>query len=266
MQKLILLSSFLFIAACSSPRFPNKEVCFVLYDIQEQKVEQVIDSERCEERFPPASTFKVPLAVMAFDAGVLKSVDDEFKWDGQKRFLEAWNRDHTAKSWMKESVVWYSQKLTPYLGKIKIEYYLKNFKYGNADMSGGIEGAWLTPGPNEGYSNSLKVSAMEQTFFLDKLWRETLKASADAQEKARSLLVSEQSEKGAILTGKTGSARVGKDQELRLGWYVGHLKSGFKEYIVVINFTDVIKSEENAFAGPEARELAKKILKKNKLW
>ena len=243
-------------------------MCFLLYDLEAKKFEDVINSNRCEERLPAASTFKIPLAVMSFDSGILKDENHLIKWDGQKRFLDGWNKDQTATSWMRESVVWYSQVLTPQLGKSKIEYYLKTFRYGNADMTGGIKFAWLTPAPfsTEVHENSLKVSGMEQVFFLEKLWRGELKASPQSQLMTRKLLASEVNEDGYSLSGKTGSGFIGEKYDRRVGWYVGYLNAKNKDYVVVINFTDIEKLKEKTFGGAEARELAKKILSKKKLW
>jgi len=53
---------------------------------------------------------------MAFDAGILKDEGSGMKWDGTKTSRQEWNRDQTAASWMKYSVVWFSQRLTPQLG------------------------------------------------------------------------------------------------------------------------------------------------------
>lgn len=260
---------FILIAACSTkPRFLNKEVCFLLYDLEKKTFEEIINQDRCEMRFPAASTFKIPLAVMSFDAGLLKDENHLLKWDGTKKFLPAWEKDHTATSWMRESVVWYSQELTPQLGRSKIEYYLKTFMYGNADMSGGIKTAWLTPSDftEDAMRNSLKISGMEQVFFLEKLWRGELKASSASQEMTQKLLGTEVSPNGSELSGKTGSGFIGDKFDLRIGWYVGYLKAKNKNYVLVINFTDIEKLKERAFGGAEARETAKKILTEKKLW
>lgn len=243
--------------------FPNKDICFLLFNINTGTFEKIVNQARCEERFYPNSSFKVPLAVMAFDSKVLKDENSMLKWDGQKRFLEAWNKDQTAASWMKESVVWFSQELTPKIGKEKIEEYLQSFEYGNADMSGGIKTAWLTPEDNK---NSLKVSGFEQIHFLKNLWRGELKASSDAQLKTIGLLVMEKSPNGNRLLGKTGSGSVGANRELRQGWWIGYLETKKDTYAVVVNFTDKQKDTATSFGGPEAREIAKQLLTEKKLW
>jgi beta-lactamase class D len=269
-MKLILILMALFLWSCATKKdsYPDKDICFLAFNMKTGTFEKIINQKRCEERFPTASTFKVPLAVIAFETKVLKDRDSSLKWDGQKRFLEAWNKDQTAASWMQESVVWFSQALTPKIGKARLEKSLKDFDYGNADLSGGLKYSWLTPAPGtkDSMGNTLKISGFEQVHFLKKLWRGELKASAEAQNKTKDILVSEISPSGSKLTGKTGSGTVGKDFDLRLGWWVGYLEKDQQVYVIVINFTDKQKSAETSFGGPEARSMAKHFLSENKLW
>ncbi|MBA2404850.1 MAG: penicillin binding protein transpeptidase domain-containing protein, partial [Bdellovibrionales bacterium] len=107
-----LFTTLLFLSSCATQppkKFANKDVCFLLFNLGSGTFEKIINQDRCGQKLPAASTFKVPLAVMAFDSGVLKDEHTMLKWDGEKRFLDAWNKDHTASSWMKDSVVWFSQ-------------------------------------------------------------------------------------------------------------------------------------------------------------
>ena len=85
--------------------FKNMNACFLLYNMKTKKFERVYGEERCKEQVAPCSTFKVPLAIMGFDSGSLKDEHTEFKWDGEKRIIDSWNQDHTAETWMKNSVV-----------------------------------------------------------------------------------------------------------------------------------------------------------------
>lgn len=272
MNKLYITIILLFINACTTPvktpEFPDKDVCFLLFNITTGTFERIINQNRCEERFPAASTFKIPLAVMAFDSKALKDEKEVFKWDGQKRFLDAWNKDQNAESWMKESVVWFSQELTPKIGLKKIEEYLQSFEYGNGDMSGGIKYAWLTKSAftPKGMKNSLKISGFEQIHFLKNLWRGELKASTESQLKTIGLLAIEKSETGNRLLGKTGSGMVGKEYDLRIGWWVGYLETHKETYAVVANFSDKQKAPDKTFGGAEAKEIAKQMLKEKQLW
>lgn len=263
---LLLLSLF----SCSSLRkFSNKNVCFLLYDLDQKKFERVINEENCRQEYAPASTFKVPLSLMAFDAGVLKDESTLFPWNKKHHMIESWNKDHTAASWMRDSVVWYSQVITPKLGQKKITKYLQDFKYGNADMTGGLKWAWLTPSASqeEKVTTSLKVSAYGQLEFWEKFWRESLPVSPHAIAVTKKILVSDISEKSSLLQGKTGSGYIDDSSKLRLGWFVGHVKAGSRHFIVVTNFTD--KQEltgTKSFGGPEAKEMTKVLLKDSSLW
>lgn len=264
-MKNILKASLLILLGCSSaPKFTDKDVCILVYNMTDRRYEYKENDKQCHVRFPTCSTFKVPLSVMAFDAKVLKDKTTKFKWDGEKRFLDVWNKDHTADSWMKESVVWYSQKLTPMIGEKRISDYLQKFSFGNGDMSGGLKSAWLTPaGPER---NSLKINAHEQIAFTEKLWRGELEASQYAMTTTQEILAQDSSPKGNILKGKTGSGLVGEKQDLRLGWYVGHLQAGKKEYILVVNFVDKQNQPGKTFGGMEAKAIGIDTFKELDLW
>jgi beta-lactamase class D len=268
----ILVLITLILASCATKTnkpepFPNKDVCVLVFDLKTSTFIEIVNRKRCEQRFPAASTFKIPLAVMSFDAKVLKDENSSLKWDGKKRFLDAWNADQTAKSWMTNSVVWFSQKLTPKIGLKRIHQYLVSFDYGNADMSGGLETAWLTPSPfNEALVNSLKISGFEQAHFLKNLWREKLSTTPDSQIKAIKLLPEEISENGNKIYGKTGSGFVGEKFDLRIGWYVGYLEAKQDRYVVVANFTDKQNVAGATFGGAEAKLILKQILTERKLW
>lgn len=269
-----ILLAFLFIS-CSSTNAPlkvdrtNKEICYVLYNLKTHKFLKLDNVKTCRDSYPAASTFKIPLAVMAFDTGVLKDENSELKWDGKKRVIEAWNKDHTATTWMHDSVVWFSQELTPKIGEKKIQKYLNGFHYGNKDLSSGLKYAWLTPAPfiDEPMSNSLRLNGREQALFLRDLWTHKLPAQKRSQELALKLLASEKSPKGYTLKGKTGSGMIGLHNELRLGWFVGFLQTPEADYVVVSNFVDKVKvANASPYGGREAKELLIQSLIQENLW
>ncbi len=199
----------------------------------------------------------------------MKDEKTTFRWDNEKRFLEVWNKDQTAESWMRESVVWVSQQITPQIGEQKIVSYLKSFDYGNKDFSGGLKTAWLTPAPisTDVKENSLKLSGYEQVEFLAKFWSGELKVSKHATDMTKKILVYETNPPHRTLAGKTGSGFIDSAQTIRLGWYVAHLSVGAKEYIVVTNFTDVKEMPQpRGFGGLEAKELTKQLLSEHDMW
>lgn len=244
--------------------FAGLDGCFLLVDATTGKELQRYGGRSCAKRLAACSTFKVALAAMAYDAGVLKDESDLERWDGKPHEIEPWNQDHGAASWMKDSVVWYSQRLTPKLGRKKLAYYLKRFGYGNRDLSGGLEGAWLAL---PGYQATLRLSVDEQAAFLRRLWSGKLKLSAHALEKTKAITRLEQTPRGYTLYGKTGSGFVGKKGELRLGWFVAVLERGDERLVSIVRFVD---REANPtapkWAGRQARELTQRLLASANYW
>src|SRR5688500_12921007 len=70
----------------------------------------------CQTRFSPASTFKIPHALVALETGVV-STDTQIRWDGTRyqRQLK-WNQDHTIISALRPSALWVFQRIAPKIG------------------------------------------------------------------------------------------------------------------------------------------------------
>lgn len=270
-MKIIPVLSILFLmSACTSKKevavqsdFPDSKGCFALFNLRTQKLEKQT-GETCNERFVASSTFKVPLAVMAFDSKVLKDEKQTLKWDGQKRWLDAWNKDHNAKTWMENSVVWFSQELTPKMGAKKFQKYVNDFNYGNKDTSGGLTTAWLN-GPSSG-KPALTISPLEQIEFMNKLWTDNLPVSSRAMKLTREIMYLETSPKGYKLSGKTGSNFQDEAKKFQIGWFIAHISNGTDEYVAVTNISDVKPYEGKSFGGWRAKDLTKKFLEKEGLW
>jgi beta-lactamase class D len=236
-------------AEADFPRlFQDKDGCFELYDLKTGRVVQRYNEKRCALRVAPCSTFKVPLALMVFDQGILADEKTTYKWDGVDRGRPTVNRDTTAADWVKYSVVWYSQRLTPQLGTKKIKDYLASFDYGNRDISSGLTNFWL--------GRSLKISADEQLRFWERFWTNGLPVSRHAAEVTRKITYLETSPSGMKLSGKTGSHITDRDE---LGWFVGHLEGPKGEYLVVLNYSGP-PSPKDTYPGMVAQDNCKKIL------
>jgi beta-lactamase class D len=258
----ILINGTFAFAAPQDPYFKNMDGCFLLYNMKAGVFEKVVGEERCRQRFSPCSTFKIPLAVMVFDAGILKDAHALLKWDGNKDTREVANHDHDARSWMQDSIVWFSKRLTPQLGPERLTEYLRAFHYGNEDMSAGIARAWLMAPDDEG--PALKISAYEQVEFIKALWAGKLQASERSLRITRDITWLEASPKGFRLSGKTGS-NIYTDKR-RLGWFVAHIDNGIQEYIAITNFSDISPTDEALAGGLKAKEITKKILADQGLW
>ncbi len=270
MKYIFLLLTFYVAASCSTKKvkevsnpFKDLKGCFLLYNLKTSTFEKIL-GDTCQQRFPACSTFKVPLAVMAFDSNLLKDEKEILKWDGSKGFLESWNQDQNAISWMSRSVVWFSQKLTPQLGKKRFQKYLKDFQYGNQDISTGMTEAWLQRPNNP--AGSLAINAFEQIEFMKKLWKNELPVSKKAMELTQQITFLEISPKGYRLSGKTGSNFYDDTRKLQLGWFVAHISKEDEEYIAVTNLSDITPIETTSFGGPRAKELTKNQLNESGLW
>lgn len=244
--------------------FSGMKGCFLLYNMKTKTFDKVIGDETCRERYPACSTFKVPLAVMAFDSGVLKDENVVLKWDGIKGDREVLNHDHNAKTWISDSIVWFSQRITPKLGKRKLQKYLNDFNYGNKDLSAGMTQAWLVSPSAE--TGALKISAYEQVDFMKSLWTDSLPASKRAQKITREITYIETSPKGFKLNGKTGSNFYDKEHKVHLGWFISHIENGTNEYIAVTNLSDLGPTEIKGYGGTRAKDLTKRILADLGLW
>ncbi len=246
-------------AAQANP-FAGKKGCFILQEIDTGKIVQEVNPEVCQERFYPCSTFKVPLAVIGFDSGLVKDANTRFKWDGKPQFLKQWEKDHDARSWLKESVIWYSQKITRDLGQKKIQSYLEEFDYGNKDFSGGLEKAWL--------GSTLKISPREQVRFLSRLKKRGFKVTDEAIKKTLDIIPVETEEPSFKMAGKTGSGFSWQDpamkdaEPFRVGWYIGYARKGEKEYVFATVFQEPTEKGKTTFGGAEAKKIARDLLSK----
>ncbi|UVK36671.1 class D beta-lactamase [Mesorhizobium sp. AR10] len=207
--------------------FPMRAQSAPLGDVQCTLVQDAVSGETlyrdgvCDQRFSPASTFKVPLALIGYDAGIL-SDEHTPSWDYKPEF-NAVKRDRKTVDptiWERDSVLWYSREITSRLGAERFAGYVSKFGYGNMDVSGnaakndGLTRSWV--------NSSLEISPVEQTVFLHRMLAGKMPVSATAHEMTKAIIPSFQAG-GWTVQGKTGSTRLGsggKDKR-SLGWFVG---------------------------------------------
>lgn len=259
---------FVLMYGCSSVKQENilgkgLNGCVLLYDLKKDKFLR-ISGQHCDDRYPAFSTFKVPLAVMAFDSGLLKDEFQIFKWDGVLNTRPVANQDHDAQSWMKNSIVWFSQKLTPQLGIKRIRQYLEDFDYGNSNIEAGLTDAWLiSPGSDR---PSLKISSFEQLEFMKKLWTDKLPVSERSMKLTRKIMYLETSPEGFHLSGKTGSGFYDREKKFQLGWFIAHVTNGKEHYLTVVTLSDTRPYHGELSGGERAKEITRELIKKENLW
>lgn len=230
---LATLASTLCAAAPQAPAHPG---CFLLMDLDTGTVTRN-DAEKCARRLVPASSFKVPHALIALETGVLSSPTEVRKWDGTKYAVAMWNQDQTLDTAMRRSAIWFFQGTAKQIGKQRMEEWLKRFRYGNADASGEITRFWLG-GP-------LRISPDEQLDFLARMYRGELPVSAKTLEAVKATLVQGPDtvantrdgihlggpwKDGAVLSCKTGTYL---QAEGDITWLIGHVATRGKRFVFV---------------------------------
>lgn len=236
---------------------------FLLYDLQTTQFIQE-QGPHCDEQVACCSTFKIPLSLMGFDAGILETEKSPL-WpfqEGYNDWLPIWKQPHSPQLWMRHSCVWFSQVLTTILGMERFQHYVDLFDYGNRDLSGdpgknnGLTRAWL--------NSSLKISPREQINFLAKIVENRLPVSSHAIAMTKQILFMGELEGGWSLYGKTGSGNRknpdgSEDPDLKMGWFVGWLEKEERTLIFAFNLLDE-QYEGGGFGGLRAKEKAKERL------
>lgn len=223
----------------------NVKGTFVLYDVENNKFEGY-NKERSNERFYPASTFKIYNSLIGLEAGAVKNVDETFyKYSGEKVFLQTWAQDSNLRYAIKVSQVPAYQLLAKKIGMKKMQEEINKLNFGNKELGKEIDQFWLK-GP-------LKISAIEQCILLAKLGKSELPYSKEIQKQIQDITVLD-SGKGWTLHGKTGWAT--SNIEVPIGWFVGWVEKEGKIYSFAINL-DMKNSDEL----PKREAVAKEALK-----
>lgn len=230
--------------------FKGYDACFVLLNLDTGETTRY-KPERCARRFSPCSTFKIPNAIIGLETGVLTGPDHKMEWDGTRHQRAACNRNHTLQTAIRDSVVWYFQRVASGIGAERMQKWLDDADYGNRDMSGGLTQFWL--------GDSLEISADEQVAFLKKLHTETLPVSKRAQQLAKEILILEKS-RDCTLRGKTGSRADDTYKRAILGWFVGSVETPDATFVFACNL-----SAYDHASGAKAREISKTVLRSLKI-
>ena len=116
----------LFIAV-SSQSFATPKASFLLANAKTGDI--VIQEGDVSSRTSPWCSFNIALALIGFETGVLENAEvPEWSFSGDDNSLpfDMWKGKKTPKTWMKYSVVWYSQILAQSVGMEKFKDFLIN--------------------------------------------------------------------------------------------------------------------------------------------
>lgn len=204
---------------------------FVLYEVRTGRV-SACNFERAQQRFTPASTFKIAHALAALEAGVVENENSRFEWDGRPRGVAAWDKDTSLAEAIAPSTVWVFQTIAERLGHAREAAIVRRLGYGNENIGSPaqLRTFWL--------SGPLAISAQEQVSFLAKLRSGELAASRDNQTRTVALLRMRECGPRCTLYGKTGAMLPIDEQGFlrphdngllppgaeRTGWFVGWIE------------------------------------------
>ncbi len=195
---------------------------FVVHDVSADTY-IVHDRKRAAVRYVPASTYKIPNSLIGLASGAVGTVDQVLPYGGKPTRRPEWARDMSLRDAIKVSNVPVYQGLARRIGLTAMRDGLRKLNYGNMDPGTQVDQFWLD-GP-------LKISALEQTAFLDKLAQDQLPFPATAMAAVRDILRQE----GAVeLYAKTGWSGL-PQAKVDIGWWVGWVKKDGKLYTFALN-------------------------------
>ena len=195
---------------------------FVLHDVSSD-VYTVHNRDRAETRFVPMSTFKVANSLIGLATGTVASVDTVLPYGGKPTARPEWAHDMSLRDAIKMSNVPVYQGMARRIGLASMRDNLQKLNYGNMDPGTVVDMFWLR-GP-------LKISAVEQTAFLEKLAQDQLPFPKSAMAAVRDIT---RQEGPADLHAKTGMGN-GRADDVDLGWWVGWVVKDGHIYSFALN-------------------------------
>lgn len=235
-KKLVLILTVYFgLASCghnsiqNTPAMPSNaievnrasEIQALFHEVQAPVVLVTFDGEkiktygnqfnRANTAYIPASTFKITNALITLENK--KSTPTEiFPWDGQPRFIKAWEKDMTMGEALQLSSVPIYQTLARRIGLTLMQSELVHIGYGNMQIGTEIDQFWLK-GP-------LQITPEQQVKFLYALAKGALPFRPEVQQQVKDMLYVERRGESCLYA-KSGWAM---DVDPQVGWYVGFVE------------------------------------------
>lgn len=208
----------------------DKSCTFVLLSESNNQL-QIINKARAKTALSPFSTFKITNSVIALEQGVIKDSKQVLTYDKNKYPTQVWwppvwkLPSYNLGSAFKYSVVPVFRQMATDIGQQHMQTSLERLNYGNQDISSGLDDFWL--------NGSLKISAVEQIKFLQKLNQNKFNLAPATISTIKEVMLVEATEKYKLY-GKTGAGKV--DGKTMLGWYVGFVENDNGVYYFAFNF------------------------------
>lgn len=206
----------------------------------------VYNPTRSVMEYLPASTFKILNSLISLETKAVQDENEIIKWDGEKRFLDTWNKDQNMRSALKYSCVWFYQELARRVGEEKMQMYLDSVHYGNSKIGSDIDKFWL--------EGDLRISAIGQFAFLTKFLDKELPFSDKNIGIVKDIMKIDSTESYQLYA-KTGwSARAVE----KIGWFVGFVEVKSETWIFAMNI-DLEKNENAKYREAITRSVLKEV-------
>jgi beta-lactamase class D len=254
-MSIVLLAAFFFFQSGSAQKTQERDFsrtfkkfgvqgCIVVYNEADDKYIRY-NTGICDSGYIPASTFKIPHALIALEEGLIKDTLQIIKWNGHEWPNAPWNQDQTLKTSMKYSCVWVYTGFAEQID-IKTYYnYVNGFNYGNKDLTGPPTRFWL--------AGQFRISANQQIEFLRKFFNNQLPVSQKSIEIVKDIIVVEETE-SYKLSGKTGGGMLSETEYIM--WLVGYVEKADTIYYYAMNF----KSDDYAATSKARYDITREIL------
>ncbi len=176
------------------------------------------DLSRAQTPYVPASTFKMLNALIGLEHDKA-TINEVFKWDGQKRSFPAWEKDMTLGQAMQASAVPVYQELARRIGLDLMQKEVQRIGYGNQQIGTVVDNFWLV-GP-------LQITPVQEVLFVEKLANKKLAFKPEVQQAVQDMLLIEQ-KPNYKLYAKSGW---GMDIEPQVGWWTGWVEYPDREKV-----------------------------------
>ena len=182
-------------------------------------IRYLYNEARAEQRFLPASTFKILNTLIALDEGVIHDGNEVIPWDGHDKGWDAWNTDHTIETAFPASCVWFYQELATRVGNDAYLKQLHTIGYGNEETGTDVTTFWL--------QGDLKISALEQIALLKRVYAEDLPYAKEHIHLLKEIMRVERTPHYTV------RAKTGRTSQV--GWYVGYVETPEQIWVFAIN-------------------------------
>jgi len=205
--------------------------------IEESEKLLLINEKRAKQRLSPFSTFKITNSLIALDSKQIVDAQQSLTFDQKKYPVQAWwpsvwkLPEYNLATAFKFSMVAIYRQMATDIGQGTMQSYVSNFDYGNKDISSGLDSFWL--------NGSLKISAIEQVRFLQKMHRGQLAISKNSIDTLKEVMLVETNTRYSLYA-KTGAGKAytdDKSSKAMLGWYVGFVENADGIHYFAFNFT-----------------------------